>query len=130
MLGLLGQRLGVVLAPTRIAVPSGVRVEVDGSDSERTVLVECWAHQGPPKGGQKHKVLTDALKLSWIAQTIYPRPELILCMSDPAATAPFRPAARSWAAQALIDLRIDIEVVELPTDMRHRVIEAQKRQYR
>jgi hypothetical protein len=46
----------------------------------------CWAHQGPPKSAQKHKVLADAFKLAWIATTVYPRPQLILCLSDPLAT--------------------------------------------
>jgi hypothetical protein len=94
------------------------------------VLVECWAHQGNPKAAQRHKVLADALKLTWIGSTIYPRPRLILCMSDPAAAAPFLPPARSWAAQALKDLGVTISVVELPDDVRQLVLAAQERQYR
>ena len=100
------------------------------SDARRTVLVECWAHQGPPKAAQKHKVLADALKLTWIASTLYPRPQLILCLSDPQAAAPFQPGARSWAAQALQDLGIRIEIVDLPDDIRESVVSAQHRQYR
>ena len=60
MLDLLGRRLELVLEPCTLTVPAGARVEVDGSDTARTVLVECWAHLGPPKSAQKHKVLTDA----------------------------------------------------------------------
>jgi hypothetical protein len=130
MLDLLGNRIGRPLEPATIKLLSGSRVEIDGADNSRTVLVECWAHQGSPKGGQKHKVLTDALKLTWIASTIYPRPELILCMSDPLAAAPFLPGSRSWAAQALHDLGIRIELVQLPEDIRLAVLEAQMRQYR
>lgn len=59
------------------------RVEVDCADAGRTVLAECWAHQGPPKSVQRHKVLADAFKLAWIATTLNPRPQLILCLSDP-----------------------------------------------
>jgi len=83
MLDLLGERIGRQLEPTRIILASGTRVEIDGADDARAVLVECWAHQGSPKVRQKRKVLADTLKLTWIASTIYPRPELILCMSDP-----------------------------------------------
>ncbi len=104
------------LEPARISLPSGARVDVDGADLARSVLVECWAHQGPPKGGQKHKVLTDAFKLTWIASTIYPRPELILCMSDPRAAAAYLPTSKSWAAQALSDLAIRIELIEPPDE--------------
>jgi hypothetical protein len=130
MLDLLGAELGHGLEPATLTVPSGARVEVDGADAERSVLVECWAHQGNPKAAQRHKVLADALKLTWIGSTIYPRPRLILCMSDPAAAAPFLPEARSWAAQALKDLGVTISVVELPDHVRQLVLAAQERQYR
>jgi hypothetical protein len=132
MLDLLGTQMGRELDPVRITVPSGERVEVDGADADasHTVLAECWAHQGPPKSAQRHKVLADAFKLAWIATIIYPRPQLILCMSDPLAAAPFLPGTRSWAARALQDLDIVVSVVSLPDDLRQRLQEAQRRQYR
>lgn len=87
--------------------------------------------QGSPKAAQKHKVLADAFKLVWIASTIYPRPRrLILCLSDDRAASPFQPTSRSWAAQALQDLGISVKVVDLPADVRQRIEEAQRRQYR
>src|SRR5580704_4926449 len=79
MLDLLGAQLGCELNPATITVPSGERDQVDGADAGRMVLAECWAHQGPPKSAQRHKVLADAFKLAWIATTLYPRPQLILC---------------------------------------------------
>ena len=130
MLDLLAAELGHPLDPATLTVPSGARVEVDGADAERRVLVECWAHQGAPKAAQKHKVLTDAFKLAWIAKTVYPRPRLILCLSDPEAAAPFLPTSRSRAAQALRDFRIEVTVVDLPADVRQRIQDARRRQYR
>ena len=130
MLDLLGVRLGLELNPDTITVPSGERVVVDGADESRTVLAECWAHQGSPKSAQRHKLLADAFKLAWIATTLNPRPQLILCLSDPAAAAPFIPGGRSWAARALQDHRIAVCVVDLPDDLRQRLLEAQRRQYR
>jgi hypothetical protein len=130
MLDLLGADLGMVLNPTRIPVPSGEWVEVDGADTDRTVVVECWAHQGAPKSAQRNKVLSDAFKLSWIGAVLYPRPRRILCLSDPAAAAPFLPAARTWAARALHDLSIDVIVVTLPDTVRDSILNAQRRQYR
>lgn len=130
MLDRLGERRGVVFRAKRLTVPSGARVELDGVNEEQTILVECWAHQGPPKSAQRHKVLADALKLSWIRSTLHPPPELILCLCDPAAAAPFLPGARSWAAQALKDLDIRLEIVELPADVMAAVQAAQRRQYR
>jgi hypothetical protein len=130
MLDLLSDRLGLALEPSTITVPTGARVEVDGSDTARSVLVECWAHLGPPKPAQKNKILADALKLTWISTTLYPRPRRILCLADAEAAAPFMPGSRSWAARALQDLGIAVEIVELPAELRTQVAAAQQRQYR
>jgi hypothetical protein len=70
MLDLLAAEHGWALEPATLTVPSGARVEVDGATADRTVLVECWAHQGKPKSAQRHKVLADAFKLAWIATTM------------------------------------------------------------
>lgn len=130
MLDLLGQLMAIQLEPATITLASGARVEIDGANAKHTVLVECWAHQGSPKPAQKNKVLADALKLTWIAQTMYPRPRLILCMSDSAAAAPFQSPSRSWGAQALRDVGIEVSVVDLPENVRAAVADAQVRQHR
>ena len=130
MLDLLSQQLGCVLNPVRLTVPSGERAEADGADAELSVLAECWARQGPPKSAQRHKVLADAFKPTWISTTMYPRPRLILCLSDPLAAAPFLPGARSWAARAFQDLGVSISVVDLPVGLRQDLLQAQRRQYR
>jgi hypothetical protein len=130
MLDLLSQQVGRELNPATLTVPSGERVEVDGADAARSVLVECWAHQGPPKSAQRHKVLADAFKLTWISTTLYPKPRLILCLSDPLAAAPFQPGARSWAARAFQDLGVTISVVDLSAELRQNLLQAQRRQYR
>ena len=72
MLDLLSQQLSRELNPATLTAPSGERVEVDGADADRSILAECWAHQGPPKSAQRHKVLADAFKLTWISTTMYP----------------------------------------------------------
>lgn len=129
MLKLLSERLGVELRPRRIALDGGARVEVDGADDALSVLVEAWAHQGPPKVAQKHKVLADALKLLHVATTLPITPRLVLCLCDPEAARHFT-TARSWAAHALRGFAIEIVVVELPTDLKAAVRVAQQRQYR
>jgi hypothetical protein len=75
-------------------------------------------------------VLADALKLTWIYTTMYRKPRLILCLSDPLAAAPFLPGARSWAARAFQDLGVTISVVDLPAEFRQDLLQAQLRQYR
>jgi hypothetical protein len=129
MLDALGLDLGsLTLEPARIAIDD-VRVEVDGTDDERTVLVECWAHQGTVKAAQRNKVMADALKLMWVASRLPVPPRLILCMSDPVAATPFT-TAQSWAATAFRDLGIEVRVVSLTDDTRQGVKDAQTRQYR
>jgi len=128
MLRELARRLDIELQPRRIIIGSA-RVELDGADEKLRVLVEAWAHQGPVKGAQRLKVLTDAFKLSWVASRIGGHPRLILCMSDDEPASYFR-SERSWPSQALRDYGITIEVVDLPDSSRAAVAEAQTRQFR
>lgn len=129
MLRLLSESLGVQLRPRKLGHPSGARVEVDGADEQLTTLVECWAHQGPAKVAQKSKLVTDAVKLHWLAQSLSPAPErLILCVSDPAAIKHLQ--GSSWHGAAIAYLGVTLEVVELLQDVVLRILAAQKRQYR
>ncbi len=129
MLVVLSDALGVSLAPRRIGHSSGARVEVDGADTNLTVLVECWAHQGPAKVAQKYKLVNDATKLHWIAATMAPAPErLILCVSDEEAVRHLR--GKSWQGQAIASLGVEIHVVKLPAEVVASISEAQKRQFR
>lgn len=129
MLAALSKRLGVALAPRRIFHPSGARVEIDGADDGLTVLVECWAHQGPAKVAQKNKLVVDATKLNWIGQSLDPKPiRLILCASDPAAVGHL--SGVSWQAQAIRELGVEIEIVNLEPSIVSALNAAQKRQYR
>jgi len=129
MLDALGERLGLVLNPRRLERPGGVRVEVDGADDDLTVLVECWAHQGPAKVAQKYKLVNDAVKLHWIGSTASSTPpRRIICVTDAAAVQHLQ--GRSWQAQAIRDLGVEIAVVELPEPLRAAVAAAQDRQFR
>ena len=128
MVAALSLKLGCRLAPRRVPLPDGGRVEVDAVCSSPMILCEAWAHQGPPKSAQTMKVLKDAFKLAFLAQLLPRRPRLILLLSDVAAAKPF--GGRSWYAQAIRQLGIGIEVVDLPADIRASLLRAQARQYR
>ncbi|MBB1152506.1 hypothetical protein [Amycolatopsis dendrobii] len=52
MITWVANELGIALRPQPIETSTGARVEVDDVDDGRTVLVEAWAHQGPPKAAQ------------------------------------------------------------------------------
>lgn len=106
-----------------------MRVEVDGVDEGQTVLVEVWAHQGPPKSAQKHKVVADVLKLLHLAGTLPTRPRLVLCFCDEEVARHFT-TARSWAAHALAGFGVEVVVVDLPPEVAAGIVAAQRRQYR
>lgn len=129
---LLAERLGGSLVPERIKLLDASVVNVDGVSHGPAVLVEAWAHLGPPKAAQKHKVLADALKLAFLASALGAQHRRvyrkIICFCDEAAAAPFRHS--SWQAGALAHHGIEIEVVELGATWRRKILEAQARQYR
>jgi len=132
MLDLLERQLSCRLErPWRRSLPGGGRLEVDGGtdDPNNRLLVEAWAHQGPPKPAQRAKVLTDAFKLSFAATLLDRRPRLLLLFSDKEAAAPFL-SMRTWPAAAIREAGIEVVVVDLPEEERARIREAQRRQYR
>lgn len=121
--------LEVALGPGKRALPDGTRVELDAICLEPPILIEVWAHQGAPKPAQKHKVMTDALKLVWAEAVLFPAgARKILALTDVDAAAHFLGA--TWMAAALAHLRVEVRVVELPQDLRERIRRAQVRQFR
>lgn len=128
MVALLADELGIPLAPRRIELPGGGRVEIDAASADLTVLCEAWAHQGAPKSAQRNKVVTDAFKLAYVARTLGGQHRLIILLSDELAAAPFR--GQSWYAAAIREFGVEFVVVELPADVRDQVRNAQARQYR
>lgn len=125
----LAATLGIDLRPARIHLPSGARVDVDAVSDDPPVLAELWAHQGPPKGAQSKKVLADALKLHHLAGHLAVGHRLILGLADNAAAHNFT-TARTWYADALRTLHIEVVVIDLPDDLRELVRTAQHRQRR
>ena len=126
----LSQDLDVPLDPGTFGLATGVRVTVDGYALDPPVLVEAWAHQGRPKPAQKAKVMSDALKLLWLERTQFPSgTRKILALADADAAAHFL-GTKTWMAQALSDLGVEVVVVDLPTAVRKGVRQAQKRQSR
>ena len=88
-------QLGVVLGPGLLVLPDGTLVVLDAISEDPPVLVEAWAHQGPPKAAQKHKVMTDALKLIWAESVLFPvGARKILALADYATSPLYTEAER------------------------------------
>ena len=123
-----GERFGVELRKKRIDLEAGSWLEIDGYASDPLILCEAWARIGPAKPGQQKKVMTDALKL------VVARAELggaedchaVLAFCDKSAAAHF--SGKSWMAEALRQLNIEVLVVEIPPEVRESITTAQGRQ--
>ena len=103
-------------------------VQLDGYAHRRQrVCVEIRSRQGPAKGAQKHKVMTDMCKLLHV-ESLLGRPcRKILAVADEAAVAFLR---GSWQGKFAKGVGIELRVVKIPEKLRDKTLAAQERQYR
>jgi hypothetical protein len=123
ILGALSETLGRPLS-------QGVVVLMDVSKSGPTASMRTarsssrsFAHVGKLRGGQRHKVSTDALKLLAL-HAVYPEAQLILAFADGEAAA----SVSGWKAKTLAANGIEIRVVDLAPAERAKIEAAQTRQ--
>jgi hypothetical protein len=121
----LAKELGVELVPRSLLLDGGARVDIDGVADDESVFVEIFAHQGPLKGGQFHKVARDALKLITVARS-RPAARLFIAFADTEAAAGV--SGRSWLAEALRTWDVEVRTVDLDDQARDRLRGAQSRQ--
>jgi hypothetical protein len=126
----LGRELGCTFTQRTRKLIGGAVLKFDGVCEEPPILVEAWAHQGPARAGQKHKVMVDALRLAWAASALYPAGDAwkILALADDEAAAHLM--GGSWMKAALEHLGVSVRVVKIPDDLRERIRHAQRRQFR
>lgn len=114
--------LGVPIAPKRLELAGGARVDVDGVADDLSAFVEVFAHQGRLRGGQFSKVARDALKLITLART-YTDARLVIAFGDSVAAGCV--TGKSWLAEALQVWGVKVMVVELDADVRDALVAAQ-----
>ncbi len=129
MVAALSRQRRLDLRPRTIELGDGVRVQVDGVAADFSLLCEATARQGTLKSSQRHKVMHDAFTLTYLRNK-WPHADLVLLFSHEGAAKDFRPASKSWMARAVAAANLEIEVVEIPTDLQARLVEAQDRQKR
>lgn len=125
ILAALAVELGCAVAPRSMQLPGGARVDVDGVADSPLTFVEVFAHQGALRGGQHHKVSTDALKLITLAHA-FPEARLILAFGDEAACRSL--LGRSWKAEALKTWGVEVFVAAIDEETRAGLVSAQLRQ--
>lgn len=123
VLNTLGGTLGTSLAQNQRVLIGNSRMEPDGMAVDGSVVVEVFAHVGKLKGGQRHKISTDALKLLAIRES-YPEARLILAFVDNDAAT----SISGWKAEVLKRNGVEIAVVDLHDDDRAAIEAAQAEQ--
>ena len=119
-------RLGVPLGPGgRIDVGGGAHVEVDAQAEDGTVVVEAYARQGALKGAQLKKVAQDVLKFALLRRTDgWSSTRMVLAFASGEA----KDSIRGWVAQAAHLFDVELVAVDIPSDVRQRILAAQRRQ--
>jgi len=105
----LSKKLDVDLTPQQLSLDGGAHVDVDGVGPDESVLVEIFAHQGGLKGGQRRKIMGDALKLITLGRS-RPATKLIIAFCDQEAA----DGVVGWLAEALDAWGVERRVVKLP----------------
>ena len=123
ILDLLGESIGVPLSQNAKVAVGGSEVQPDGMAADGSVVVEVFAHIGKLRGGQRHKVSTDALKLLAIRES-RPDARLILAFTDEEAAA----SVSGWKAETLKANGVEIHTVDLDPAKRTMIETAQAQQ--
>lgn len=134
ILELASEQYGMKLVPREIATPEGGKVQLDGVADDDSIIAEVYAHQGTLLAAQQKKVMTEALRLTWVRSWFAPDARAVICLAchEAASRVRWREDERrpqSWMAEALRDLGVDVEVFDLP-DGGGSVRDAQTRQFR
>ena len=123
----LSKELGVSLQKRELDLTT-CAIQIDGYSENPPIMCEAWAHRGKPKGGQPHKVLTDAFKLLFADTVLGKIHRKILVFADEAARKPF--VEDRWQAQCLKHFGFETYVVSLPKEQLEKIKRAQERQRR
>jgi hypothetical protein len=107
MLLALGDHLGTPLRPKPLMLPDGSRVEVEGIDADRRVLVQLVGNQGAYKPAYRNKVMADMFKLLWLRESVPTAERAVLLVTELIVQ-----ALGGWVARAAADLGIEIHVYD------------------
>ncbi len=126
VLKLVQDKLSCVLSPELFSIGDGVAVQLDGLNCDQRVLCEIYCRIGKLKGSQPDKVASDMLKLVMVERALGGQWRKLICFADPEAAKYF--TGKSWLAAAVTRMGFEILVVELPSEVKERLIAAQRRQ--
>ncbi|MDX1796606.1 MAG: hypothetical protein R3219_07755 [Hydrogenovibrio sp.] len=117
---------GYNLIPSKVSLPCGSLVQIDGYDQEKKVLCEVYARIGKLKGSQPDKLASDFLKMLFIEKEIGELHTKIFCFVSDDAKAYL--TGKSWLGAAAKKFGITIKTIPLPPHLQESIKDAQLRQ--
>lgn len=112
LLAWLGKRDGLSLAPKRLELASGTRVELDGFCEEPLVLCEVYSRLGPVASSTVYKACADAMKLVWIRDAYMPGARVVLLIANQDLEKRLT-GGRGWRPLMLRSYGVEIVLAEL-----------------
>lgn len=118
--------LNCVLTAETVDLGSGIKMCVDGISRDSRILCEIYSRIGRLKAAQSKKVAADMLKLMLAESALRGSWRKIICLADTDAAKCFQ--VRTWLGAAAREFGFEICVINLPADVRAKLLEAQARQ--
>jgi hypothetical protein len=122
-LALVGEQLGVTLAPETVRLSDGTTFHLDGVDRGAHVFCEVFSHIGDLKDGQKKKLAKDLLKLLAVEHSVGGAWRKVICVVD-APAQKFLTGA-SWCAAVAREFRFEVVTAVLSHVQREELLQAQ-----
>ncbi len=117
---------GFKLQSSKVTLPSGCSVQLDGFDSDNRAVCEIYARIGKLKGSQPDKLASDFLKMQLVEKEFGYSFTKIFCFASDEARSYVK--GKSWLAQAAKEFGIIIKTVSLPPEIELNIKNAQSRQ--
>jgi hypothetical protein len=116
-------------APKSFSKAGGTSIKIDGYSEK--ILCEAWAHIGKLKGAQSSKIAKDALKLIYVEKKSGGKfRKIILFVKDEKDEARQSFRGSSWMSDCLKRFDIELEVEEIPKELKAELLKDQIRQKR
>jgi len=128
ILNSLSMQLSIELKKTKLEFVSKW-IEIDGYSENSLCMVEIFSHIGKLKSAQKYKVMNDILKMLLIEKMQNKTFRKIIAFADEEAAKSFS-GGKSWYSKLKDNFNIEILVIDIPSQLKESLINAQKRQYR
>ncbi|MCM1185935.1 MAG: hypothetical protein NC251_04850 [Lachnoclostridium sp.] len=110
----------------RILLADGVHIEPDLYSEDEKIICEIYSHIGALKGGQKHKIAQDILKMLLLEKSKAFSYRKIMIVVDDKVKNYLR--GQSFIAESIRQFDIEVEKIDLPKELADSVSKAQRRQ--